>query len=252
MADIDSLLAAASAKRDDVASASVEKQFSMPTPDQAYAAAVGMGTNRGFMSAGPLEQDLRTMSPARMLEAYGNSAVGLLAQQERANQAYALDVQADRTLGQGLGDSWLGGASSFLGSFGNIAALGAGLVSPEVGANISADVQSLFDDTMREQSDPLAAARRVQNARMGLELRDNEAQYQQDILEGGSKITSGLSKIGRDFLDSVSVSTEDATTFQQGTVDAVGSLLAGGPIGKGVKTVVGAGSNVFGCAWCRD
>ena len=248
MADIDSLLAAASAKRDDVASASVEKQFSMPTPDQAYAAAVGMGTNRGFMSAGPLEQDLRTMSPARMLEAYGNSAVGLLAQQERANQAYALDVQADRTLGQGLGDSWLGGASSFLGSFGNIAALGAGLVSPEVGANISADVQSLFDDTMREQSDPLAAARRVQNARMGLELRDNEAQYQQDILEGGSKITSGLSKIGRDFLDSVSVSTEDATTFQQGTVDAVGSLLAGGPIGKGVKTVVGAAAKGAGAA----
>src|SRR5690606_15297061 len=130
-------------------------------------------------------------------------------------------------------DTLTGTIEGFGSSLGGLASLGLGLVNEDLGTGLANQIQNAVQFNRENQTDQLNAARRIQEARSELDRRDNTQQYEQDVETDGELIAS-LRRYGRDFVDTLDNATDDATTFGQGTAEATGSLLAAGPISRGI------------------
>ncbi|UKL14807.1 single subunit virion RNA polymerase [Stenotrophomonas phage C121] len=224
------------------APAAASSSVTAPAPDF-YQMAAQTGTGLGGITTGGLELDLQTLSVPQMRAKYGSSADGIINQRLQGAQQFQADRLAagDRS-GLGIaGDLTTGVATGFLSSLANIGALGLGAVNTNAGT-WAAEKIGQGNEWVQEnlQTEGLAAARRVQAAKTALDERDNLAQEKIDIADGMPSWAAGLKRIGNDFLDGVGNATGDVTMASQGTAEAVGSLLGGGPIAKGLK-VAGKG-----------
>lgn len=205
-----------------------------------YQAAAGIGTDRGILSANETERDLRTLSPNAFATKYGaNAATEMFAGLQSAGSQQSSDVMLanGRNAAQILGDSAGGVVSGFANSIYGPVTAGLGMIDAEAGtkgAKDLADANAWFQGT---QSGGINAARRVSQAVNSLDFRDNRFEADAATAAGESDLSTSLKRIGKDAFDTVANGISDPTMFAQGTSEAVGSLLAGGPISKGLKAL---------------
>lgn len=236
---------AMNAKKDAVAKASAEKKSAFSAIPDFYQIAAGLGNTDGLKTAGEVEQDLRTMNTGQIRMKYGAQADQLIRGLGQGIQDFGFDASGQtRTGDQATWDSVSGVAAGFAGGLGNIAALGAGLINDDAGTAIAGAVESGNKFVRGTQSDAVNAARRVQQTRSSLTSRDNAAERVDDIKSGDSELVADLKRFGRDFMDTLGNST-DPTMMAQGTSEAVGSLLSGGPVATGLRKI---GAAVMGGA----
>ena len=205
-----------------------------------YGVAAGMGNQSGALSMDPLEQDLRTMQPLDLYLKYGPSAIDLLNDMAAGGTAYFQDTlqRNNRTAPEVLFDSATGiVGTGFIGGLANLGAFGVGLIDEDAGTWSADKVQQGMQWLEGQQSDGVNAARRIQRATSALDQRDNALLRQQEIDAGGSELVADLRRWGRDTVDTLGNSIGDPVMLGQGTSEAVGSLLAGGPISKGLKAL---------------
>lgn len=213
-----------------------------------YQIAAGRGNQAGAASMTPLETDLRNMQPLDLYLKYGSEGVDMSHMRGEAGRDYLQDnLQSDsRTGGEVAFDTLTGVASGIGGGVGGIAALGTGLIDAETGTYLGGKVQEGMQWVEEQQSEGVNAARRIQRTETALDLRDNAVLREREIAEGDSELVAGLRRWGRDTVDTLGNSVKDPTMLGQGTAEAVGSLLVGGPVSKGLKALGGAAMSAAG------
>lgn len=205
-----------------------------------YGVAASQGTDAGLISASQAELDLRSLTPNQLRRRYGNAAashmLGSLQRGMSARQA-DLNIRDARTTGQATYDTATGLGAGFVGGLGGLGALGVGLINEDAGTWLGKKVQQGMQWVESTQSDGVNAARRLQRTDTAIDARDNTKLMELEIEAGYSDLTAGLRRVGRDTVDAIANSITDPVMLGQGTSEAVGSLLAGGPISKGLKAI---------------
>ena len=127
-----------------------------------------------------------------------------------------------------------GAAKGLVGGLGDAATLVAGAVNQDAGIWASQTTDG-FRDWMDEntQTTDNQQNRFLSAMRAELDGQDNEAQYERDR-QTQSGFLAGLSYLGRGFVNGASRFVEDPQSLETGLAEGVGSLLAGGPIAKGL------------------
>ncbi|QYW02270.1 single subunit virion RNA polymerase [Stenotrophomonas phage Philippe] len=214
------------------------------TPDF-YAMGAQNGSSLGAQTSSGLERDLQTLSTNQLYRRYGDAAQGLIAQRLDGERRYAADLalsdDQNRSYGELATDTLTGIGSGFLNSLGGVAALGLGVVNRDAGTWAAEKLEqgnNWLNDNV--QSDVVNAARRVSAAATSLDERDNLATMKKDVADGMPEWAATLKRVGADTLDGFGNAWENKTMMGQGTAEAIGSLLGGGPISKGLK-VAGRG-----------
>jgi hypothetical protein len=152
---------------------------------------------------------------------------------------YAADASGMQDTNASVGDSVVDLVNgAFQGALG-IGAAGAGLIDKDAGtavAGFANDANAWTQDNL--QSDALAGRRRANAARDQVTEARNLDLSRQESARGDSDFMVGLRRIGRDFVDGIT--NTDGSTRLSGVSQGLGSLLAGGALGK-VAKLAGAG-----------
>ena len=226
----------ATSKRDQVAQASDAKRIAMGGLPSDYQMAVGRVLGSGAEHGSELEQDIRTMSPVDLYGKYGSNARDMIRDRAEAGTQVFNDLKTPAaSAGDFAYDLTTSLGSGFVNGLAGLANLGIGALSPEAGATVAKKIGDANEWLRGTQSDELNTARRVQDAANFLDERDNRVQEVIDEENGNSGFISGLKRIGRDAIDSVSNATLAPALLADGTANAAGSLLAAGPITKGLS-----------------
>uniref|UniRef100_A0AAU6W029 RNA polymerase n=1 Tax=Pseudomonas phage Arace01 TaxID=3138526 RepID=A0AAU6W029_9VIRU len=226
-------------KKAEVSQASDAKKAAMGAMPTDYQMAAGNFTDQKAWNMSDLEKDIRFSPASQLLGKYGtargsemirqrSSATGEVAQDYANDSRTPVDWALDNTKKVGSG---------LVGSLAGVVNWGVGAVSDKAGtkgAELIDQFNQYVDDS---QSGELQAKRRLAEAGNFLDERDNRVQEQVDIENGATPLSAGLSRIGRDAVDAVSNATMDSSTFSDGMSQAVGSLLAAGPLAKSIKAV---------------
>jgi hypothetical protein len=218
------------------------KQLSVTTVSEAkksqlYQMSAGIGNQAGAASMSDLEADLRSLSNFDLILKYGPAAERLISARTTAGTDFRDDQALNtRTPSMVSGDVISGVGGGLVNAFGGLAALGLGAVNDQAGTWAAQQLQSGNEWLEANQSDTLNARRRTVRAETALDKRDSDAQYELDLKENG-QFVAGTRRVGRDIADAIGNNLSDPTTFIQGTSDAAGSLLAGGPISKALGAV---------------
>lgn len=253
MADLNDLLAQAAGtpstqpsmslldeKKAAVSLAANEKKASMGgTGLSDYDMATGRMYGRVPQNASEVERDLMTMDASNLYGKYGSAASELLAQRNAANR----QVTNDATVGWNGSASQIGTdandlVSGFGLSLGGLVALGVGLVNDDAGAAMASGLADVGEWANSLQSDERQGRRNVAESLNRLDAQDIQAQMEKDIETDGELLAS-LKAIGRQSYSAVSNATEDDSNLIGGSIQALGSLLAAGPVAKGLKTAGG-------------
>lgn len=221
--------AISSTKRTEVSDATAAKKAEAGGME--YGAIAGQAAGAGFNSASQQEQDLRTMDSLSYAQKYGMNA---LMGAGSAQGKYIGDTTTPRTFSQGAADTVTDIGTSLANAVGGIAALGTGLVSDDGGAYISTKLGEMNDWAHGTQSPSLQFKREALDARTKAASRDHKMEQEQAIADGQSPLVAGLSRIGKDIISSVKEGGSDSATLGSGISQGVGSLLAAGPLIKGV------------------
>lgn len=214
---------------------SVLQQDTSVTPEQASIAA-GMGNQAGALTMSPQEAAIRTQPSV-----LGNVDLTTLLESTRASQARSRDLTMQRNLGEALWDTGTGVLSAFGNSIAGMSALNWSAVSPKIGTAIAGAAQTATEAINSTQSEALQGRQRQQALETELLQRDTRATMQRRVSQGESPLVAGLKRIGEDAIDAASVAVSDPLTLGQGTAEAVGSLVTGGPVAGGIRA---AGSGV--------
>lgn len=220
--------------------ATIDELLQQAATVNGYGVASSLGTDSGMYSANEAEFDLRTMTPNMLRQKYGPAAASYMQgnlQRGISDRQGDMSIRDNRSAGEAAFDSTTGALAGFVGGIGGLVALGTGVVHEGAGTWLGDLVQSGMSWTEEQQSEGVNAARRLQRGISGVDARDNTAKMDQEIAEGDSEFVAGLRRWGRDTVDTLGNSITDPTMLGQGTSEAVGSLLAGGPISKGLKAI---------------
>lgn len=223
------------AKKAAVTAASANIKARLATP---YEMAAGADTQSGTQNMSEYESDMRYMDPSNLTAKYGNAARNMLLSRAAGNFEYQADASRPT---RGFDDQVVDTASSVLTGLGNtvggIAGWGAGLVNDEAGTSIATGLKNATEWVHEQQSPELQAAKRISEARTNLDLRDTEIQYNKEIARGDDETMASLRRIGREAAVAIDNGTDSVTTLVDGTSTAVGSLLAIGPLSKGLTAL---------------
>ncbi len=240
------LMAAADAKKAELGGKPESASGMGDIPDM-YAIATGMGNQSGARTMGELETDLRTLDPIQVRLKYGNAADDLLRSQADANAAVLNDRTASRSSGAAAYDLTSGVMSGAAQGLASLGSMGLGLIDADWGTTTAGWISDASDWVEGTQSNAVNAARRAQRAQSMLDKRDNEAIRKAEIAAGDPEWIAEFRRWGRDAIDAVGNST-DPTMFAQGTAEAVGSLLGGGWVAKGIRGLGAIGRTTLGRA----
>lgn len=214
---------------------------SVPTPEEMYrgAAAADRGIN-GVLN-NPEVLDVVNLSTDALFEKYGPRAQQLINNYNMHGRArFNADDRSSRDLNQGLADTVTDLAVGGIGSITGIGALGLGLVNADAGNWAARKAQDISEGLQDTQSPAAKMHRRVGAVVSELNQEANSNRYEQERKTDGS-FAAGLKRIGRDFLDAGKEVLKDPTQLTSTVASGAGSLLAAGPLAKGIKAVgVGA------------
>lgn len=223
-------------KKAAVSLAADEKKASMGgTGLSDYDMATGRMYGQVPQNVSEVERDLMTMDASNLYWKYGSAASELLAQRNAANRQVTQDATSD----------WNGTASQIgtdandfltgLGqSLGGLAALGVGLVNDDAGTAMASGLADAGEWANSLQSNERQGRRNVAESLNRLDAQDIQAQMEKDV-ETDGELMASLKAIGRQSYSAVANATEDDTNLIGGSIQALGSLLAVGPVSKGVK-----------------
>ena len=250
-------------KQNAVARAALQKQArlgGMPTQADYTNAVVGGQNDVGTASASPLEYELRTLTPFQLAMKYGEgTATQLNNGMVDAASGIQRKLAVERSPGRAVGDTVteiLSGAANGIAGIGvlglgiidktantlnsgvnaGLGALGSSFQFPtsNMGVNAAQAIGNINKAVAGTESDTLQNRNEILAIKNNLTARDNTQVMDQEIAAGGDSAMAGLKRIGNDFLDAVDNATDDPTTFMSGTAQGIGSLLAAGPIAKGI------------------
>jgi hypothetical protein len=224
-------------KKESVASVAETKKAGLGS---SYQMAAGRLLGLPDDAAPELEQDIRGLNAAQLRGKYGSAATDMIA--ERANAAaqvqYDMSSQNPSPI-RDVADGVTSVATGLGGALGGLASLGVGILDQDAGAWTADAVGEAMDWAKGTQSDSLQNRREVMEAANFNTERENA--YKETIeAKTDGDFVAGLKRIGRDAIDSVTNSTMDGSTLADGTLNALGSLLAAGPLSKGVRALGGA------------
>lgn len=252
MADINALIAqyanqvtpttsVAGTKAASVASAAAEKTSSLPGTAEMYKISVGALSGNGVNTISQMEKDLRAMDPTQLRTKHGEQADELLAGQVNATQRVMADASRGRSGLEVIGDTATGAWSGLTGSLASIGVLGAGILNPNLGIGAAQVAQQNSEALQASQSDALAGRRRVNAVEQALDTRDTTAQFNAE--KGDGELMASLRRIGRDVSNTIKNAAHSDVLLADGVAQGVGSLLAAGPVSKGIAAF-GAGTKV--------
>lgn len=197
-------------------------------------------TGAGSVGVSDIQWDMQNLSPAEMYFKHGPEAMTMLQEgilQGSSADRQEADLAANRSISEKAWDTTSGVVGGFVGGIANLGSMGLGLVNEDAGTWSAGKINDGMNWLNSTQSDGINAARTRLQRLNALEQQDNAMQMQKDIESGSSELVAGLRRWGKDTVGSIANAASDPTTLGQGTAEAVGSLLAGGPIAKGVKAV---------------
>lgn len=225
-------------KKAEVTSTAAQKkeQMAAPSAEEMYLISAARRNGNANTTQGTVGDDLRRLDAWEFYNNYGSRAGSILGEAASQANAYLQDRTAFRTTKEAADDITSGVVSGFANSVLGIGALGLGLVNKDAGVWASRELQELNEYHQGEQSAGLNARRRALNADNTLDYADNEAKYIDEVKTDGAFVAS-LKRIGRDAWDAGANMLADPTLTSDLTANAVGSLLAGGPIAGGLKKV---------------
>lgn len=181
--------------------------------------------------------DRELLNPVEFLIKHGTEANSIMNQVDQGQVALEqYKLGAERTGGEAVNDTVVDLASGVVNSVGGIAALGAGIVNPQLGAGAADLLKSFNDYSLSEQSQYVKRNLALDGIRSGLDEQDNTALFDQDVKEDGSFL-AGLKYLGRDVAGGVSRVVENPALAKSTIAQGVGSLLTAGPLGKVVSAV---------------
>lgn len=229
-----------------IASVSEQKRAELSAISNQRKAALGGGTSDDYERLAIAAQnrnnlvknsqywlDVTTQSPGFLQDTYGPDALTDQANYRGGKGRIEADQNLDRSGAQIVGDSVNSAGQGFAGAAGGILALGAGMVNNRAGAAITDALDYGMNAAQSVQSDELRNARAREAVATDLSESDNKEQYEIDKQSDGTAIAS-LKRIGRDAYDTIGRNLSDPTLGSDGAAQAVGSLFAAGPVGKGV------------------
>ena len=223
-------------KKNQIAEASSRKKEAMGVGvDSAYNVGLAKMTGYGTQGRSELENDIRDLKPGEMYAKYGDAAEQLLAQRVQGLNAVQATMQTpERDVGDTIYDTATDVASGLGNALGGVAALGLGVVSPHAGASASALLEEATRFNAQNQSDQLRVRKNLAEEQNALASRDNALQREADLGNGDTDLQAGLKSIGREALNAVTIAGSDSVVLGSGTATALGSLLAMGPLTKGI------------------
>ena len=223
-------------KQDAVANAAATKQASLMTPAEFYNNSIARETDQGRDTASQMEQDLRDLTPSGIYQKYGEEVGGqLISGQSQGN----IEVLRDQTRGARTAtELWDDFNVNFGQGLGNAIGGVAGLVAAPISEDAGTGIASLMGDFNKfmdsSKSDRLSARGDLLEGKQALDMRDNAALQKADTEESGAFI-AGLKRVGRDVVDTIANATDDTATLGSGISQAMGSLVAAGPVAKGLS-----------------
>jgi hypothetical protein len=232
------ILQAAPVKQAQVAAAADQKRMAMGGLPTDYQMAVGRVFGNGAEHGSQLEQDIRNLSPVDLYAEYGAQAQDMIRDRAEAGTQVLNDFKTPAASAPEFAydiASSLGGG--FVNSLAGLTNLAVGAVSPEAGASLAQGITEANQWLRSTQSDELNTARRVQDAANFLDERDNRVAQAEESSAGESDFITGLKRIGRDAMDSVANAALAPALLADGTANATGSLLAAGPLTKGLAAL---------------
>lgn len=230
-------------KKQDVDIASQEKKASLPsvTAEQlaklnGYSIAAGRMSGAGLDTASPLERDLMALSGDDLRSKYGMEVGNQLVNKRLTGLKSFVNDKTTQRDGEGVASDLVSGTGLALGNtFGGIAAFGMGAVNSEAGVRAATDLQKMNEFVQSTQSHALQNRRRANSAIDELYKRDNKAKYDEESKD--SPIIASLQRFGRDFLDMAGTALSDPVTGSDVLSSTIGSILAAGPLSKGLSTI---------------
>lgn len=144
---------------------------------------------------------------------------------------YMNDASRQRSMPQAIGDSFNSGVQSLFMTIPEIANIPISAVSPGAGASVNRFIQDGLNNAQAKQSDGLNDRRKAYAARGQITGEVNQVKYNEEVGKDG-KLLSGLRRIGRDAIDSIS--NTDGVLASDLIANAAGSLATAGPVGKAV------------------
>lgn len=226
-------------KQQEVIQASNQKLSDMGSPNYYRIASTreaGANTNNLPNS----DKDLATLNPLQLAQKYGVNAARELENNyiQKGYNQFNSDLNASRSVGQHIGDDTLAVGSGLATGIGGLASIGAlSLGSLDGSMAITRGTDQLNKWLSSKQSDELSNSSKATQAMTDANIRDNKQQYNNAINEGDNHFIANLSLIGKNALSSVTNPIDNPDTLEQGTANAIGSLLLGGPATKGVSAV---------------
>lgn len=207
-----------------------------PKPQQVAIAAENKRMDLGMGYRSGAEADLGLTDTSMLVDELLNPTDPVTAaQQNQGRGQYMRDSSRQRSWGEVAVDAPVDVINGLFQGVLGLGALGAGVVDNDAGATVAGWGEGLNDFAQSIQSDDLNAERRALGARNEVSAAENERLYQEDIAKGQSNLLALLKREGRNFVDAIS--NQDSATLGSGTASGVGSLLAGGVIGKGLKAL---------------
>lgn len=205
-----------------------------------------------------LGADLRQMSYGQLVAKYGeevaNQRGNIVAEGRAQNRA----LDKGRSATEILSDTALSGAASFVGMVGSVEAAvlgGAGAVDQafneentglsEMAVGVAEYTDEWTDYIRSFQSETLQDRQEISNIEGQLDTADSLAKYEQDIASGNSQFVAGLSRMGRDAMNTGGRILSDKAILGDTVAQALGSLGPSAKLAQAGSRVATSATNRF-------
>lgn len=212
---------------------------------------VNVGLKRGneTVTQNQILVDKGTLTAAEFLGKYGTDINSDITTIENAARSAPSTDLIQRSAGEMITDNAINVGSGLVQSLGGIGALGAGVINQDAGIAVSEKLNEFSTFTKDLQSKELQLARAEDTIRATLDNADSDAVFERNRADDETFIDA-LGTYGEKFISDVSSGAgrllEDPMMLEAGTAEGIGSLLAGGPVSKGIGVASKAAGLVLG------
>lgn len=191
--------------------------------------------------------DFSTLRPVDFRSKYGDDVTNRMSEFSLGAQRYQnFANNTERSQGEAGGDLVRNILSGVNNTLGNVAVSGTAAVAPMFADEASQLLKGYNNWSGQFMSDGAKRVNELDAMRTQLDNQDIKAQRQIDINNGDNTVTADLKAIGRDAVAGVGRMIESPEVLQTQSEKAIGSLLAGGAVIKGLSAL---GSALTGAAF---
>lgn len=217
-----------------------------PSGADGYRAVVA--ERRGVSTTAPFwERDLATMTPMELYAKYGDAASSMIASQASGSREYFQRSTLERSGAQATGDTVIDIGRALSNLTGGIATLGTAGFDYVAGTSAAPSVarftEAANDWLESRQSDTINTRRGYTDTYAQLGREEDRRSKEKDKSDGYSPFVAGLRDIGRGVLNGLDSSVQDPSVMASEAVNAGASLIAVGPLSRGISYAVSAPVN---------